>query len=158
MAANVKVKDIDHGLKRISRAMRGFIGASTKVGLPAGANVSDGPSKNMSELATVGAVHEFGAPNKNIPERSWLRSAYDQNKVALDQVKEREFSAVLDGTRTAAVAIGRVGEWFTSKVKEKIRTGPFAKLKAATLERKYPKELPLIDTGQMIQSVTHVET
>jgi len=30
--------------------------------------------------ATKGAVHEFGAPAKNIPERSWMRSTVKANR------------------------------------------------------------------------------
>lgn len=151
------VKIIDRGWNRLQEELRKADGARTKVGLPAEGDVAEGPAATMSELATVGAVHEFGAPNKNIPERSWLRTAYDENKTRLDAVKKREYNSIVDGRQTAKQAIGRVGEWFAARVKAKIRRGPFAPLQAATIARKKSKK-PLIDTGQMIQSVTHVET
>ena len=153
----VTVEDRDLGLKRIMAELLKAPFVSTKVGLPAEAPVASGPAKRMSELATVGAVHEFGAPAANIAERSWLRSAYDKNKAELQRVKAREYDRILQGKQSTKVAIGRVGEWMTGKVKEGIEKGPFKPLKASTLARKHPKTKPLIDTAQMIQSITHVE-
>lgn len=151
------VEIIDFGWEQLQKELKLLHRVKSKVGLPTGGDVGSGEALTMSEVATVGAVHEFGAPNKNIPERSWLRASYDENKGDLDRVKTREYNRLLEGKQTAIVAIGRVGEWLAAKVKAKIRKGPFEPLAATTLARKAPKTKPLIDTGQMIQSVTHVE-
>lgn len=64
-------KSLDLG--KIARALSDraklFDGAVVKVGLPAGKNYPDGTS-----IAYVGAIHEFGAPEVNIPSRSFMRS------------------------------------------------------------------------------------
>jgi hypothetical protein len=155
--SGVKVEDNDLGWESIKRNLREMDNVQTKVGLPAEGVPAAGEMTSMSEVATVGAVHEFGAPANNIPERSWLRSAYDENKRRLDQVKAKETGRVIDGKQNARQAIGRVGEWFAAQVKNKIRKGPFAPNLPATILRKGSTK-PLIDTGQMIQSITHVET
>lgn len=156
--SGVKVIDRDLGWAAIRRNLRQMDNVTTKVGLPAeGAVAGEGEATSMSEVATVGVVHEFGAPARNIPERSWLRSVYDENRNRLQRVKAKETGRVIDGKQDARQAIARVGGWFAAQVKAKIRKGPFAPLEPETIARKGSTK-PLIDTGQMIQSITHVET
>ena len=40
--------------------------------------------------AEVAAVHEFGSPSKNIPERSFMRSAFNENKKGIVKIVKGE--------------------------------------------------------------------
>jgi hypothetical protein len=146
----------------------------TKVGFPENGTIGTGvetvvgkygskrkmvtvPVETMSEIATIAAVHEFGAPNKNIPERSFLRTTLDEHYGDLQSFKVRQYQLFLQGSFGLKEAIGRVGEWLVGKVQARIRSGPFQVLSPATLAAKFPKTKPLIDTGQLLNSLQHEE-
>lgn len=163
---------VDLGWDRIRAEIAKMDGAATKVGFPDGAEPAEGDRGSMTEVATIAAVHEFGAPKAYVPERSFLRTAHDDNLQALNALKERLYKKVVDGEMTTGQALEKLGEWMTGKVKKKIRDVMTPPLQRATVMRK-SRSLrskkkkraafitsggnPLIDTGQMLNSVTHVE-
>jgi hypothetical protein len=91
-----------------------------------------------------------------IPQRPFMRMSFDNNLSALQEFKKVRILAVARGKETAAQAIAKIGEWLTAKTKLTIRSGSFAPLRPATIKRKQSSK-PLIDTGQMINSIQHVE-
>ena len=105
----------------------------------------------MVELA---AIHEFGSPAANIPERSFLRRTFE--------VKEKEFAAITRKLATQIIktdmtidkALNILGAWGSAEVKKFVTVGDNVKpaLKKATIDRKGSSR-PLIDTGRMINSV-----
>ena len=48
-----------------------------------------------SEQALIAAVHEFGSPKKNIPERSFLRKTFDEQKEKIEKLIDAEIEKVL---------------------------------------------------------------
>ena len=163
---SISQKIIDHGYKAFLAANRNVF---TKVGYPEGAklgrpsnNTEGKPSyKDVSELVLVAAVHEFGAPSMNIPERSFMRSALDENKEELLRFKREQYVLFAKGKITLKQAISRIGDWMQAKIQEKIRKGPFTPLFPETIIARNrhgrASDKPLIDTGMMINSVQHVE-
>jgi hypothetical protein len=134
-----------------------------KVGLPekgilkAGTAKGSGAesAKDMSDMIIRGAVHEFGAPNKNIPERSWLRAAYDANLAKIDRQIANAFDAVSRGKADAEQALGLLGEWFVAVIRRHINAMILPALQPRTIKRKKSSKL-LIDTGQLRQSIQWV--
>ncbi len=168
MAGGVTVRDL--GWERIQRELKRADGSVTKVGFPLGEEPADGELGDMTEVASVAAIHEFGAPKANIPERSFLRAAHDENLRALAALKKRLYSEIVEGRLTTAEALAQLGEWMTNKTQKKIRdlkqpalAPATVRAKARTLRGKRKAKFlagggnPLIDTGQMLNSVTHVE-
>ena len=147
------VTDTDLGWGRIKRTMSRLSGSYTKVGLQQGSQRND--EGGLSSLVTVGAVHEFGAPNRNIPQRSFLRSAFDQHRREIDQVLAKEKGAILAGTRTIEQSLDVVGLLHTAQVQAKISSNVPPHLAAATIEKKGSSRT-LIDTRQLVQSIRHV--
>lgn len=47
------------------------------------------------EVLVYAAVHEFGSPKKNIPERSFLRLGFDKNKEEIERLIDAEIEKVL---------------------------------------------------------------
>lgn len=117
------------------------------VGVPAGKSEADG-----TPVALIAAVHEFGSPEKGIPERPFLRSTIQANKAKYVQLNRRNLVAVLNGKMTMEQALGQLGVVATGDVQAGIVAGGFAPLKAATIKRKGSSK-PLIDTGQLRQSI-----
>ena len=134
----------------------------TKVGFPENAEPGTGSrtmvvqERNMSEVIRIAAIHEFGAPKANIPERSFVRSSFDENFQGLQDFKKEQARLVIAGKQTAMVGIMKIGEWLTNKIKIKINSNVPPPLKQMTIDRKGSSK-SLIDTAQMLNSVQHVE-
>lgn len=47
------------------------------------------------EVLVYAAVHEFGSPKKNIPERSYLRKTFDEQKEQIEKLIDAEIEKVL---------------------------------------------------------------
>jgi phage gpG-like protein len=98
-------------------------------------------------------VHEFGSPERGIPERPFLRTTIQANKGKYVQLNRKNLVAVLNKTMTVEQALGQLGAVAAGDVQAQIASGGFAPLKAATIKRKGSSK-PLIDTGQLRQSIT----
>ncbi len=158
-----QVTDRDRGYRKFQAELDKLDNMFVKVGLPEKGILAEGdedgsgaePAKDMSEMIIRGAVHEFGAPKKNIPERSWLRAAYDKNLKLIDRQITNAFNGVARGKTTAEGALGLLGEWFVATVKGHIDKMKLPALAERTVKRKGSSRL-LIDTGQLKQSIQWV--
>jgi hypothetical protein len=112
-------------------------------------------SPEATALAMVAAVHEFGYPEGGIPERSFLRSGIHEGIPKFNRLNEANLRAGVLGGKTIEESLDMLGVVAAGEVKRKIRNGPFAPLKPATIARKGSSK-PLIDSGQLIQSITFV--
>ena len=119
-----------------------------RVGLP------DMPHEDTNlTIAQIGMIHEYGAPAANIPERPFLHPAIAEGADQIRKLDEELLFAVQNGKYPKDMAMRRLGVLAVRLVQEKIRHGQFVPLKAATIARKGSSQ-PLIDSGQMVQSVT----
>lgn len=110
--------------------------------------------KELLTVAFIAAIHEFGAPGRGIPERSFIRTAIAENRFALESLTHKLYLRVLKGDTSAHDALGILGLVIQGYIKKKISSGPFAKLKPASQKRKGEgKTKPLIDTGQLLNSI-----
>ena len=103
-------------------------------------------------VAQIGAVHEYGSPEHNIPQRSFIRDTHDlnlrMNRQWMKQVQER----VLKGELTQHQALTLMGEVGAKQMVSRINLGIPPGLKPATIKRKKSSK-PLIDTGQLKGSI-----
>lgn len=183
----MSVKDIDRGWKQIKQMYREVNNSHTKVGFPSGAPVKAGTSpgsgsksaSNMSEVAFIAAIQEFGAEQSvtpkqagflssqglpvsvgtklMIPERPFMRTSFDESLAELKVLRARLFDKLLRREITVRQALGLIGEFMTNKIQDKIRSIKSPPNHPFTIARKKGSTNPLIDKGQMIQSVTHTE-
>jgi hypothetical protein len=147
-----KTTVIDRGWNKISRELRGSSNSHSKIGLPANGKTSGRYS--MPDLIDVAFENEFG--NKKIPERSFIRSAVDENAPAIKAIQAKAVRAVTGGQTTIRQALIGMGEAVEKMIKQKIKTGPFAPNAPLTVKKKGSSQ-PLIDTGQLINSIQHEE-
>jgi hypothetical protein len=105
-------------------------------------------------IAQIGTIHEYGAPKANIPERPFLRPALRNGQPQLARASGKLLFEVQNGSLTKFAALSRLGLLGVRLVQENIVHGEFTPLKPATIARKGSSK-PLIDTGQMMQSVTY---
>lgn len=112
-------------------------------------------------VVDIAAVHEFGTINGRVPERSFIRAGVDENisKIQKDVVTVTEM--VADGRLTSEQALDAVGQRAVGYVRARIQKGIKPDLKPATKREKAKdggtgKSTPLIRTGRLINSLTHV--
>jgi len=162
---SIRQRVIDNGYSERLDAIREMNRLFTKVGFPENGTPEEPTRKGsghdmtnqMSEIITVAAVQEFGAPYKGIPERPFVRTSFDDNYDALQEFKKKEASLVIQGKQSAMTAIQKIGEWMTNKTKLKINSNIPPELADETIKRKRSTRT-LIDTAQMLNSVQHEES
>jgi len=123
----------------------------------AGILAKDG-SQNHSEGITVfqiGMIHEFGVPEKNIPRRSFIRVPIENNIKEITKLIENNHRLVSENAMSAKVALDRIGIKAQNTIKESFRNNDWKPLKRATVKRKGSSR-PLIDTGQLIGSISYI--
>ena len=153
-----RVEDKDLGLNRIIRTLnKDLDGVVVKVGVQAKDKAvrrgKGGSFRNTNQpLAVIAAVHEFGLGD--MPQRSFLRSAYDENLPVIDKMIQRVANGAVFGLGTNA-ALNQLGNVVQGMVQRKIVDGPFVPNSPATIKRKKSSK-PLIDTGHLRQSIRYV--
>jgi hypothetical protein len=143
-----KVQDIDRGWNKFVENISKHSESGIKVGvLQTAPNTADGQTQ-----ATIAAQNEFGT--KSIPERSFLRSTIDENRVNYNVIIDSILERVYLENRSMREQLGLLGQKVQSDIKRKIvtlRTPPNA---PATIAEK-GSDNPLIDTGQMLNSISY---
>lgn len=153
-----RVEDKDLGLNRIIRTLnKDLDGVVVKVGVQAKDKAvrrgKGGSIRNTDQpLAVIAAIHEFGL--SDMPQRSFLRSAYDENLPVIDKMIQRVANGAVFGLGTNA-ALNQLGNVVQGMVQRKIVDGPFVPNSPATIKRKKSSK-PLIDTGHLRQSIRYV--
>lgn len=132
------------------------------VGIPAATAARD-PEDGEEPIdnATLGYIHEFGAPAANIPARPFLIPGLQDARDQVGKRLGRAASAALDGNAERIEdeydAAGLIAQ---NAVRRKITEGPFVPLKPATLAKRRARgrkgDKPLLDTGQLRRSITYV--
>jgi hypothetical protein len=142
--------------KQFKGKVRSLNHSFTKVGYPQEGKAAAGDAPTMLAVVLIAAVHEFGAPKRNIPQRSHIRASFDNEKLEIQRRCVNEYKKVVSGQTTARQGIGRVGEYLTGKTKMLIKNRITPANAPMTIAEK-GSDVPLIDTAQMIQSIQHVE-
>ena len=123
----------------------------------AGILAKDG-SNNHSEGITVfqiGMIHEFGAPEKNIPRRSFIRVPIENNIKEITKLIENNHKLVSENSMSAKVALDRIGLKAQNPIKKSFRDIDWKANSRATVKRKGSSR-PLIDTGQLVGSISYI--
>lgn len=144
-----RVKDIDHGYKDLRKTLKVMKGSYTKVGF------QDDPRNVEGEsLVVVAAANEFGT--LDIPERSFMRSTFDEEKEQLAEIKKAEADAVMAGRKTVETSLAQIGAYWVGRIQAKIHSHPPPPNAPSTIEKKGSSGT-LVDSGQMVQAVNHQE-
>lgn len=105
-------------------------------------------------MAAIAAVHEFGWGNS--PERSFMRAWFDGNKKKIEQMQNKLYNQILIGRISPETGLKRLGEWAQGEIRQFIIELKDPPNKAVTIAAKGSSS-PLIDTGQMVNTVRHEE-
>jgi hypothetical protein len=143
--------------------MGGRTGADPKESFDKDGNIV---TDSSVDVAYIGLLHEFGNEDTNLPQRSFLRSTYEENK---DRIAKNLAITVKSQMERNAynpeVAINKVAVWMVGKVKKKFRSNDWEPLKNPSRRRvgqlaggKQGPPMaptPLVDTGQLVASIDY---
>lgn len=108
-----------------------------------------------SDLVTIGVHNEYGSKDgKRPPARSFLRSTYDEKKDEYAAMVARGLDNAMTGKGSVRSALDRVGLRASTDVKLRIRKGILPENAPITIARKGSSK-PLVDTGRLLQSISH---
>lgn len=141
------------GYKDFVRQMNRTRGAYVKVGVMAGSKHRD-PGGGVSDLVTVAAANEFGTDDGHIPERSFLRSTFDEEEERLVQIAAAQHAQIGQGKQSVEQALALMGEYFQAKVVAKIHSHPAPANAPSTIKRKGSSGT-LVNSGQLAQSIRY---
>lgn len=151
----------------VAKAIKELAGKRLLVGIPQDKDPRPGePIGN----AGLGFIHEFGSPAVNIPPRPFLIPGVESAMPQITRELRAAAVAALDG-KSADQGLGRAGIIAVRTVQARIAAGIPPPLAPATVARRrirtpgssYRRRattpadvIPLIDTGQMLRSITWV--
>lgn len=110
--------------------------------------------KRTITMKDLAAIHEYGAPGANIPERSFMRASLQLNKGKYGSYLLAQMKQLLLFKTTPTKIKETLGMQAKADIQSYMVNGKFTPLKQATIRRKKSSK-PLIDTGQLRQSVTY---
>lgn len=160
MAPPARIVIKDKGFTKFFARLKrlGKPGFQISVGVHEEENQRDPPAnpqgKELLTMATLAAIHEYGVETEqvSIPERSFLRSWYDERKVDVEKAIFATSLTLLTGGEDERKALERLAHGFAGEVQTKIRDGIPPALAQSTIDAKGSSK-PLIDTGQLRQSI-----
>lgn len=115
--------------------------------------VDIGVLSDSDEIVRIYAsANEFGTRNGDIPERSYIRSAVEDNAALIDQKSDRLWGQIIDGTMTKQQGLQEMGEFIQRLITRRITTLRMPPNAPSTIARKKSSN-PLIDTGRLRASI-----
>lgn len=156
--ARSRVRVIDRGWNNIVQGVNSLSGGVVKVGFPTGGDIKPpnrrgsghSPYQNIPELSLIAFDLEYGT--SKFDGWPFMRNAMDHNLRPLTRLGIGVYRAVIAGRMSPDTALGLLGEKlvaFTRRQIRNLRHPPNAPLTIALKK----SDNPLIDTGQMVQSV-----
>jgi len=153
----IKVKkDIS---KKILSNIKAMVTKSVFVGIPDDKNNREGSITNSQ----IAFINEFGSDHKNIRARPFLRPSIAQSKENIIKILKDGSLKVLSG-EDIHITLEKAGIFASAQVQNFIVSGEdFEPLSLRTINERQRRRKhttagskPLIDTGQMLKSITYI--
>lgn len=135
------VEDIDKGWEKIKKSVE--LECVALVGVQSDGEERDDGSVQNIDLAMI---HEFGSPDAKIPERSFIRSSFDNHIHEYSRMLQVGAGKIIDGDMSMEQVVGVLGEKVLSDIKTGMDEGIPPPLK-------YREGTPLVDTAQLKNSL-----
>lgn len=140
--------------QRILRDVKGLDTMSAHVGILA----SKGGEEMEGELSLlqIAAIHEFGSRAAGVPERSFIRRTFIEQRDELATVAARLCREIITRGMDPRRAYELLGQWGAAAIKKTITTGegvpPPNSPRTIALKG---SERPLVDTGRMLGAISY---
>lgn len=156
------IKTIDHTVELL-RSVKYLNERHTLVGVPAEKTARDskGAKGTPPTNSFLAYVHNYGSPAANIPARPFMEPGIKNAEAQIaDQMKKASTAAGSGDQSGVDRGLNGAGIVAATSIKAKITDGPFVPLAPSTLRARRSRgrkgTRPLIDTGQLRNSITYV--
>lgn len=139
------------GLKGFLERFREIGKPKVYIGVPASKN---GMHTGGINMATLLALHVYGAPTRGIPQRDPLRPPLINNAHRYTDLMAQGIKNALANGTDPNIVYEKIGIVASNDVKDYFVSGSFKPLDQKTIDRKGSSK-PLIDTGELRSSVTY---
>jgi len=146
---------------RLEKVSKQLSGSELKVGWFETNRYPDG-----TPVAYIATIHEFGYPEGGIPARPFMRPTIVREENFWRKFIDQEAKKIYDGRQTVENMLEALGLSIAGEVARSITQVMAPPLKPATIAAKKRKladavtvgslDKPLVETGLMLASVTHV--
>lgn len=149
------VTPMDRGLIPLEEELAKLNGSYVLIGFQEGevtkAQVKGDRSKKAGQsMAQIAAENEFGT--KNIPQRSFMRTSFDENQKLLDKAIGEEYDKIIERKSTVRKSLVRLGVLMEGLIRRKIESIRTPQNSPRTIAAK-KSDKPLIDFGQMVSAI-----
>jgi len=174
-----RLKITKDNVAAVLKGINSLVANQVLVGIPSTEAERDDEESGPINNAPLGYIHDNGSPANNIPARPFLREGINDAKDRILKELNKGAQAALDGkSKQADQALKAAGMAAQNAVRARINSGAFEPLSDATLKARARRgrkgamlELesraagnapgnanakPLIDTGQLRNSITYV--
>ena len=147
---------------KLQKGVQAVIAVDVLVGVPAEKAPREEDARGTPiNNAALAYIHDNGCPAVNIPARPFMRPGIENARHDIESGFAKAASAALEGrTDDMMLQLNAVGIKAATAIRMKINTGPFLPIGAATIAARRRRgrisTKPLIDTGQMRNSITYV--
>lgn len=147
----------------LARAVEALTREQVMVGIPADEAARDPQDGNGINNAALGYIHEFGAPEKNIPPRPHLiPGVQDYGPAAVKRLRAAAVAALEGRTPAVRAQMNAIGLEAVSAVRKKITDGLTPPLSPKTIYNRLHRKpvhtgtQPLIDFGDYLRHISYV--
>lgn len=147
----MSTKELDKGYDKYLQQVKEM---KEKPYIKIGIMESAGSTEDGITIAGIASVHEFGSKSAGIPERSFIRSTMDEKRDKFLNITAAALIKIGDGADVTQ-QLGIIGLYIASEIKKKIVSKIPPPNAPETIKRK-GSSTPLIDTGRMLNSITHL--
>jgi len=148
MKVTASVIERDLGLSKIEKKLNLVDGSGLAVGV-----FHDAKDEEGTQVAEYAAANEFGVQSKNIPERSFMRSTFDENFQKYVDITGGDVEAMAENSIEAVRMLFDLGAEMTNDIKRKIKSNIPPANTPETKAAKRGGNKTLIDTGAMRNSI-----
>jgi hypothetical protein len=162
--AYVKAGVLSGGENRLTRAEHASTAATNRDAngrflKGSGAKTKSTVEGSGADTVMIAAIQEFGVPEKGIPERSFIRAPFAAHKTECVGLLKIEIKKAYEGRGDIPKALDRLGLKMVSFMRTAIKFSsggnePYPPNAPSTIEKKGSSR-PLVDTGQLLRSITH---
>lgn len=131
---SARITDRDRGFRALRKRLEQS--ASVRVGILHDAPKTERDGASRASLLEVATAQEFGAPEANVPQASFLRSTVDAHASEVREMERDGARRVILGKSTPAREVERIGAKVERLVRDRI-------------------DATITDTGQLRDSVEH---
>lgn len=151
-AVSIKVrKDI---YKDVKKKLKEFSKLDLLIGVPQEKTQREEADRAITN-AELMFIHTNGSPIRNIPKRPTIEPTIEENKQKISDKFKLAVNKILKHQGDGRADLEKLGLWIVNKVKAKFGSDELAENAPSTIKAK-GSDRPLIDTGQLRNSVTYV--